>query len=73
VHGIFPITSQALAKRTPEYRAWVEGYARKHKIPMKSPEKDESKEQFVRGRTSPEWGLLAQALFAGFFLRRYTP
>ena len=48
VHGIYPITPQALAKRTPEYRAWVEGYARNHKIPMKSPEKDESKEEFVR-------------------------
>ncbi|MGA3077560.1 MAG: hypothetical protein ABSG56_28245 [Bryobacteraceae bacterium] len=48
VHGIYPITPQSLAKRTPEYRAWVEGYARNHKIPMKSPEKDESKEEFVR-------------------------
>jgi len=27
VHGIYPITPQALARRTPEYRAWVEGYA----------------------------------------------
>jgi hypothetical protein len=48
VHGIYPITPQALAKRTPEYRAWVEGYARNHKIPMQSPENDQSKEEFVR-------------------------
>ena len=48
VHGIYPITPQALAKRTPEYRGWVEGYARNHKIPMMSPDKDESKEEFVR-------------------------
>ncbi len=48
VHGIYPITPQALAKRTPEYRACVEAYARNHKIPMKSPEKGESKEDFVR-------------------------
>jgi len=48
VHGIYPITPQALAKRTPEYRGWVEGYARNHRIPMKSPEKNQSKEEFVR-------------------------
>ena len=48
VHEIYPITPQALAKRTPAYRGWVEGYARNHKIPMKSPEKGQSKEEFVR-------------------------
>jgi len=48
VQGIYPITAQALAKRTPAYRAWVEGYARNHRIPMRSPEKDESKEEFAR-------------------------
>jgi hypothetical protein len=48
VHGIYPITPQALAKRTPEYRGWVEGYARNHKVPIMSPEKDESNEEFVR-------------------------
>ena len=25
VHGLYPITPQILAKRTPEYRGWVEG------------------------------------------------
>jgi hypothetical protein len=48
VHGIYPITPQVLAQRTPQYRAWVEGYARNHNIPLKSPEGDESKEEFVR-------------------------
>ena len=48
VHGQYPITPQVLAKRTPEYRGWVEGYARNHKIPIQSPEKGVSKENFVR-------------------------
>ena len=48
VHGQYPITPQVLAKRTPEYRGWVEACARNRKIPMKSPEKGESKENFVR-------------------------
>jgi hypothetical protein len=48
VHGIYPITPQVLAKRTPQYRAWVESYARNHKIPIQSPEKGQSKENFVR-------------------------
>ena len=39
VHGIYPITPQVLAKRTPQYRAWVESYARNHKIPIQSPER----------------------------------
>src|SRR5215467_10611679 len=33
VHGQYPITPQVLAKRTLEYRGWVEAYARNHKIP----------------------------------------
>jgi hypothetical protein len=48
VHGQCPITPQVLAKRTPEYRAWVEAYARNHKIPIQSPEKGVSKENFAR-------------------------
>jgi hypothetical protein len=34
VHGQYPITPEVLAKRTPEYRRWVEAYARNHKIPI---------------------------------------
>ena len=48
VHGQYPITPQVLAKRTPEYRGWVEGYARNHKIPLMKAEKGVSKEDAVR-------------------------
>src|SRR6266851_6640493 len=32
VHGIYPITKEALAARTQEYQQWVEAYARDHRI-----------------------------------------
>ncbi len=48
VHGLYPITPQVLAKRTTEYRGWVEGYARNHKIPVLKAEKGVSKEHCVR-------------------------
>src|SRR5438477_10759558 len=48
VHGQYPITPQVLAKRTPEYRGWVEAYARNHKIPMLKAEKGVSKEHCAR-------------------------
>jgi hypothetical protein len=48
VHGQYPVTPQVLAKRTLEYRGWVEGYARNHKIPMLKAEKGVSKEAVVR-------------------------
>jgi hypothetical protein len=48
VHGIYPITTAALAKRTSQYRQWVESYAANHKIPMQWAEKDVSKEDYVR-------------------------
>lgn len=47
VHGQYPITPQVLAKRTPEYRGWVEAYARNHQIPMLKAEKGVSKEKCV--------------------------
>src|SRR3989442_10202692 len=47
VHGQYPITPQVLAKRTPEYRGWVEAYARNHKIPVLKAEKGASKEKCV--------------------------
>jgi hypothetical protein len=40
VHQISPITKEALRKRTDEYHAWVEAYARKNKIPLEWAEKD---------------------------------
>jgi hypothetical protein len=47
LHGQYPITPQVLAKRTPEYRGWVEAYAHNHKIPMLKAEKGVSKEKCV--------------------------
>ena len=48
VHGQYPITPQILAKRTAQYRGWVEGYARNHRIPLLKAEKGVSKEDMVR-------------------------
>ena len=48
VLGVRAITKEALAKRTQEYKAWVEAYARKQKIPMQWAEKGVRKEDFVR-------------------------
>src|SRR5271157_3751886 len=48
VHGIYPITTAALSQRTNQYTAWVESYARNHKIPMQWAEKDVKKEEYVR-------------------------
>ena len=50
VHGQYPITPQVLAKRTTEYRGWVEAYARNHKIPILKAEKGMSKEKCVLPR-----------------------
>jgi hypothetical protein len=47
VHGQYPITPQVLAKRTPEYRAWVEAYGRNHKVPMLKAEKGVKKQKCV--------------------------
>ena len=53
VHGIYPITKQALANRTREYQQWVEAFARNHRIPIQWPDpnmkkRDMNKEDFVR-------------------------
>jgi hypothetical protein len=47
VHGKYPITPEVLAKRTAEYRGWVEAYARNHKIAIIKAEKGVSKENAV--------------------------
>src|SRR5258708_33470588 len=39
VHKIQPITKEALRKRTDEYHAWVEAYAKKNDIAMEWAEK----------------------------------
>jgi hypothetical protein len=43
VHGIYPITKQALAQRTQDYQHWVQAFARNHHIPLQWPEKDMKK------------------------------
>lgn len=53
VQGIYPITKQALAKRTDEYQRWVEAFARNHHIPIQWPneemkKKGIKKEDYVR-------------------------
>jgi hypothetical protein len=54
VHGVYPITKEALAKRTQEYQRWVDAYARNHRIPIEWPDaeplktKKLKKEDYVR-------------------------
>lgn len=54
VHGVSPITKDALAKRTQEYQQWVEAFARNHGIPIEWPDaeplktKKLKKEDYVR-------------------------
>jgi hypothetical protein len=48
VHGIYPITKQALAQRTQDYQHWVEAFARNHRIPIRWPEKGIKNEDLVR-------------------------
>ncbi len=47
VHGIYPITPEALKKRTDEYRNWVGAYARNHNIPVERATKGVKKEDYV--------------------------
>jgi hypothetical protein len=48
VHGIYPITKQALAQRTQDYQHWVEAFARNHRLPIRWPEKGVKNEDLVR-------------------------
>jgi hypothetical protein len=53
VHGIYPITKQALAKRTGDYQRWVEAFARNHRLPIPWPDEEMKKkgikkEDYVR-------------------------
>jgi hypothetical protein len=52
VHGIYPITKQALRQRTQEYQQWVEAFARNHRVPIKWADektlKGLKKEDYVR-------------------------
>jgi len=46
VHGIYPITKQALRQRTRDYQHWVESFARNHRIPIQWPDPDMKKKGF---------------------------
>src|SRR3989475_7672070 len=54
VHGVYPLTKEALAKRTQDYQQWVEAFARNHRIPIEWPDaevlktKKLKKEDYVR-------------------------
>lgn len=48
VHGVRPITSEVLAKRTQEYQQWVEAYARNHRIPIEWPDAEELKTKKIK-------------------------
>jgi hypothetical protein len=54
VHSVYPITKDALAKRTQEYQQWVEAFARNHRIPIEWPDAEPlktkrlKKEDYVR-------------------------
>lgn len=47
VLGVEPITKESLSKMTQEYQAWVESYARSHKVPCEWAEKGVRKEEYV--------------------------
>ena len=48
VRGEYPITEKVLQQRTNAYRAWVDSYARNHKIPIMKATKELDKEEHVR-------------------------
>ena len=48
VHKTYPITKDALRKRTNEYHQWVDAFARKQTIPIEWAEKGVRKEDYVR-------------------------
>ena len=47
VQGVYPVTTEALKKRTEEYRNWVNAYAKNHKIPVERATKGVKKEDYV--------------------------
>lgn len=48
VHATYPITKEALRRRTDEYHRWVDAFARKQQIPVEWAEKGVRKEDDVR-------------------------
>jgi hypothetical protein len=52
VHGVYPITKEALAKRTQEYQQWVEAFARNHRIPIEWPDAEPLKPKKLKKEDS---------------------
>jgi hypothetical protein len=50
VTGVPVVDKAVLSKRTSEYRAWVEAFARNHRIPMEWAQKGVRKEDYLRPR-----------------------
>ena len=48
VMGVPVVDKAVLSKRTGEYRAWVEAFARNHNLPMEWAQKGVRKEDYVR-------------------------
>ena len=57
VHGFYPITKQALAKRTDQYQRWVEAFARNHRIPIQWPDEKMKKQGIQKEDYVRPWGL----------------
>ena len=57
MHGFYPITKQALAKRTDEYQRWVEAFARNHRIPIQWPDEKMKKQGIKKEDYVRPWGL----------------
>ena len=58
VHGLYPLTKEALAKRTQEYQQWVDAYARNHRIPIEWPVRQQRGSILTTPRTVVEGKVL---------------
>lgn len=67
VHQVGAITKETLRKRTDEYNAWVEAYARKNGIPIEWAERGVRKEDYVRPRLQR---MERQGRFGVYFILR---
>ena len=63
VHGLYPLTRDALAKRTQDYQQWVEAFARNHRIPIEWPDAEPLKSIELLANASR---LLAASAIEGF-------
>jgi len=57
VQGIYPITREALARRTDDYQRWVEAFARNHRIPIQWPSDEMKKKGIKKEDYVRSWGL----------------